>query len=96
MRRRRRSRMEFHVITLFPEMFAALESGLVGRAQKQGLITIRAHNLRDYGLGNYRQVDDTPYGGGSGMVLKPEPIFEAVEAIKSNLNLDLVMTWLRR
>jgi len=75
--------MEFHVITLFPEMFAALDSGLVGRAQKQGLITIRAHNLRDYGLGNYRQVDDTPYGGGSGMVMRPEPIAAAIDAVSA-------------
>jgi len=73
--------MEFHVITLFPEMLAALEAGLVGRAQKQGLITIRAHNLRDYGLGSYRQVDDAPYGGGSGMVMRPEPIAAAIDAV---------------
>jgi tRNA (guanine37-N1)-methyltransferase len=73
--------MEFHVITLFPEMFAALAAGLVGRAQKQGLIAIRAHDLRDHGLGNYRQVDDAPYGGGSGMVMRPEPIAAAIEAV---------------
>jgi len=73
--------MEFHVITLFPEMFAALDAGLIGRAQQQGLIAVRAHNLRDYGLGNYRQVDDTPYGGGSGMVMRPEPIAAALDAV---------------
>ncbi len=73
--------MEFHVITLFPEMLAALDAGLIGRAQQQGLIAVRAHNLRDYGLGNYRQVDDTPYGGGSGMVMRPEPIAAALDAI---------------
>jgi tRNA (guanine37-N1)-methyltransferase len=60
--------MEFHVITLFPEMFA-------------GLITVRTHNLRDHGLGNYRQVDDTPYGGGSGMVIRPEPMAAAIDAV---------------
>jgi tRNA (guanine37-N1)-methyltransferase len=73
--------MEFHVITLFPEMLAALEAGLIGRAQKRGLITIHAHNLREYGLGSYRQVDDTPYGGGSGMVMRPEPLAAAIEAV---------------
>jgi tRNA (guanine37-N1)-methyltransferase len=61
-------------------MFAALDAGLIGRAQQQGLIAVRTHNLRDYGLGNYRQVDDTPYGGGSGMVMRPEPIAAAIDA----------------
>jgi len=73
--------MEFHVITLFPEMFKALEAGLIGRAQASGLITIRTHNLREYGLGNYRQVDDTPYGGGSGMVMRPEPLAAAIDEV---------------
>jgi tRNA (guanine37-N1)-methyltransferase len=73
--------MEFHVITLFPEMFAALDAGLIGRARQQGIIAVRAHNLREYGLGNYRQVDDTPYGGGSGMVMRPEPIASAIDAV---------------
>ena len=73
--------MEFHVITLFPEMFAALDAGLIGRARNQGLISVTAHNLRDHGLGNYRQVDDAPYGGGSGMVMRPEPIAAALDAV---------------
>lgn len=72
-------KMEFHVITLFPEMFAALEAGLIGRAQASALITIRTRNLREYGLGNYRQVDDAPYGGGSGMVMRPEPLAAAID-----------------
>ena len=73
--------MEFHVITLFPEMFTALQSGLIGRAQTSGVITVRAHNLREHGLGPYRQVDDTPYGGGSGMVMRPEPIGAAIDTV---------------
>ena len=73
--------MEFHVITLFPEMFAALDAGLIGRARQQGIITVKAHNLREHGLGNYRQVDDTPYGGGSGMVMRPEPIASAIDSV---------------
>jgi tRNA (guanine37-N1)-methyltransferase len=73
--------MEFHVITLFPEMFAALDAGLIGRARQQRIITVEAHNLREHGLGNYRQVDDTPYGGGSGMVMRPEPIASAIDSV---------------
>jgi tRNA (guanine37-N1)-methyltransferase len=73
--------MEFHVVTLFPEMLTALDAGLIGRARKNGSITIQAHNLRDYGLGNYRQVDDAPYGGGSGMVMRPEPLAAAIDAV---------------
>ena len=73
--------MEFHVITLFPAMFAALDAGLIGKARQQGLITIRTHDLREHGLGSYRQVDDTPYGGGSGMVLRPEPVAKAIDAV---------------
>ncbi len=74
--------MEFHVVTLFPELFAAANwPGMVGRALKAGLIRIEAHGLREHGIGNYRQVDDTPYGGGSGMVLRPEPLFGAIDAV---------------
>ena len=74
--------MEFHVVTLFPEMFdAPLKSGIVGRAASAGLITIEAHPLRKHGLGSYRQVDDAPYGGGSGMVMRPEPIAAAIDEI---------------
>jgi len=76
--------MEFHVITLFPEMFESpLAGGLLGRAIKQGLLDVRLHPLREHGLGNYRQVDDTPYGGGSGMVMRPEPIAAALDAVMS-------------
>jgi tRNA (guanine37-N1)-methyltransferase len=74
--------MEFHVITLFPEMFdSPMRAGLVGRAAASGLIAIRTHALREHGLGNYRQVDDAPYGGGSGMVMRPEPIASAIDAV---------------
>jgi tRNA (guanine37-N1)-methyltransferase len=73
--------MEFHVITLFPEMFRALEAGLIGRSQSSGLITVRTHDLREHGLGNHRQVDDTPYGGGSGMVMRPEPFAAAIDEV---------------
>jgi tRNA (guanine37-N1)-methyltransferase len=86
--------MEFHVITLFPAMLSALDAGLIGKAREHRIIAIHGHDLREHGLGNYRQVDDTPYGGGSGMVMRPEPIasaIEAVEAIHPGL-LKLLMT----
>ena len=74
--------MEFHVITLFPEMFdPPLRAGMIGRAIETGTLKLRPHPLRPFGLGNYRQVDDTPYGGGSGMVMRPEPLAAAIEAV---------------
>jgi len=74
--------MEFHVITLFPELFAPSNwPGMIGRALRADVIRIEAHALREHGLGRYRQVDDTPYGGGSGMVLRPEPLFAAIENV---------------
>jgi tRNA (guanine37-N1)-methyltransferase len=69
------------ILTLFPEMFPGpLGAGVTGRGLASGLVTLRVHNLRDYTHDRHRQVDDVPYGGGAGMVLKPEPIFEAVRA----------------
>ena len=76
--------MEFHVITLFPEMFESpFRGGMVGRAIEQRIITVKPHALRPFGLGNYKQVDDQPYGGGSGMVMRPEPIAAAIDAVKA-------------
>jgi tRNA (guanine37-N1)-methyltransferase len=73
--------MEFHVVTLFPELFESpLSCGLLGRAIRAGLISVVLHPLRSYGLGRYRQVDDAPYGGGHGMVMRPEPIAAAFDA----------------
>jgi tRNA (guanine37-N1)-methyltransferase len=74
--------MEFHVITLFPEMFESpFRGGMIGRAIEQGLIQLRTHPLRPFGLGNYKQVDDAPYGGGSGMVMRPEPLGDAIDQV---------------
>jgi tRNA (guanine37-N1)-methyltransferase len=73
--------MRFEVLTLFPELFPGpLAYGVTGRALTTGLIALKVHYLRDYAHDRHRQVDDLPYGGGAGMVLKPEPIFEAVRA----------------
>ena len=73
--------MNIEVLTLFPELFPGpLSSGVTGRGLAAGLVTLQLHNLRDYTHDRHRQVDDIPYGGGAGMVLKPEPIIEAVRA----------------
>jgi len=72
----------FHVLTIFPEFFAGpFAHGVVRRAQDAGLVEIRIHNLRDWTSDRHRTVDDRPFGGGEGMVLKPGPIFQAVESI---------------
>ena len=73
--------MNFDIITLFPGMFfGPLQDGVLARARRSGTIGVRLHDLRRWGVGPQRQVDDTPYGGGGGMVLKPEPLFAATEA----------------
>ena len=74
--------MTVDVITIFPRMVeAALSEGVVGRARERGLVDIRVRDLREYTDDRHRSVDDIPYGGGPGMVMKPEPLFRAVEAI---------------
>lgn len=75
--------MKIQVITLFPEMFEpVLNTSMMWKAQKNGAVEFRITNLRDFGIGPRKQVDDTPYGGGDGMLLKPEPLFAAVEFAK--------------
>jgi tRNA (guanine37-N1)-methyltransferase len=74
--------MHFDILTLFPEMFdSPLDQSILKRAREHGLISIAIHNVRDYATDKHRITDDTPYGGGGGMVMKPEPIFHAVEAV---------------
>ena len=75
--------VEIHILTLFPEMFKGpFDASIVRRAIDRGLVSISIHNIRDYATDRHRVVDDYPFGGGPGMVLKPEPVFEAVEAIE--------------
>jgi len=77
------SGFNFDVITLFPKAFELINNlGVITRALDKNLIDVNLHDLREYGEGSYRQVDDKPYGGGAGMVLKPEPIYKAHETIK--------------
>jgi tRNA (guanine37-N1)-methyltransferase len=74
--------MQFDVFTLLPEVFPAyLESSIIQRARERELIDVRVHNIRDYTHDKHHTTDDTPYGGGGGMVMKPEPVFEAVESV---------------
>ncbi len=76
--------LRFDVVSLFPEVFEPVfRAGVVGRAIAGGLIELHAHDLREHTHDRHRQVDDVPYGGGPGMVLKPEPLFEAIEAIRA-------------
>lgn len=76
--------MKIQIISLFPDMFpAVLETSMLWKAQDVGAVNYWYINLRDYGLGRRRTVDDTPYGGGDGMLLKPEPLFAAIEYAKS-------------
>src|SRR6266436_5075731 len=74
--------MRFDLITIFPEFFAGpLEHGIVRRARETGLIDVRVEDLREFTKDRHRTVDDRPFGGGEGMVMKPEPLFEAVESL---------------
>ena len=74
--------MTFHVLTIFPGFFRGpFEHGVIERAERDGLIQIKVHDLRTWTADRHRTVDDRPFGGGEGMVLKPGPIFEAVESI---------------
>jgi tRNA (guanine37-N1)-methyltransferase len=74
--------MQFEVFTLLPEVFPPyLESSILQRARQRGLLDVHLHNIRDWAHDRHHTTDDTPYGGGGGMVMKPEPVFEAVEAV---------------
>ena len=77
--------MRFHVLTLFPGAFASpFADGIIKRAQDQGLIQIEVHDIRQHTRDRHRTVDDYAFGGGGGMVMKPEPLFEAVEALRAS------------
>jgi tRNA (guanine37-N1)-methyltransferase len=75
--------LEIDVLTLFPEMVSApLGASIPGRIQERGIATVRTHDLRQWGLGRHRSVDDAPYGGGAGMVMRPEPIAAGLDALR--------------
>lgn len=78
--------LRFDIVSLFPEMFTGpFGQSIIARAVEQGLVELYLHNLRDFGLGRSRQVDDYPYGGGYGMILRVEPLFAAVKGIKAEI-----------
>ena len=84
--------MRIDILTLFPQMFQSPFSvGIIKRAINRKLVWVNIHNIRDYTHDKHHTADDYPYGGGAGMVLKPEPIFEAVESIKSDISLKRVV-----
>ncbi|HEX6512124.1 MAG TPA: tRNA (guanosine(37)-N1)-methyltransferase TrmD [Chloroflexota bacterium] len=75
--------MNIQILTLFPEMFhGPFDASIIKRAREAGIVSITLHNIRDFTHDKHHQVDDAPFGGGDGMVMKPEPIFEAVEAVR--------------
>lgn len=77
--------MKFDILTLFPGMFAGtLHESIIGRAIDRGLIDLRVHNIRDCATDKHRTVDDTPYGGGAGMVMKVEPLYRCIEKVKTD------------
>jgi tRNA (guanine37-N1)-methyltransferase len=76
--------LEIDVVTLFPGLFEApLHTSVIGRAVERGILVVAVHDLREHGLGRHRAVDDYPYGGGAGMVMRPEPLFAAVEPLRA-------------
>ena len=84
--------MQFDVVTIFPELFpSVLAHGVVGRGISRGLLEVQVHDLRSHTHDRHRQVDDVPFGGGPGMVMKPEPIFEAVDSIRASNRGPLVL-----
>ena len=85
--------MLIDIITIFPEMCRGrLSESIMGRAQQSGLLTLRVHDLRDYADNKHRKVDDEPYGGGQGMVMKPEPFFAVVEHLRTKASRVMLMT----
>lgn len=87
--------MRYDVITLFPELISGyFEDSLIKRARKQGIITVEMHQMRDYATDKHKQVDDSPYGGGSGMLLKADVLGRAVEAVKEKSDIKPVVVYL--
>lgn len=78
--------MKIQVATIFPEMFAGLDIGILGKAKQKGLIDIEAVNIRDYTLDKHHKTDDTPFGGGAGMVMTPQPLHDTINALDPEHN----------
>jgi tRNA (guanine37-N1)-methyltransferase len=84
--------IEIDVLTLFPEMVSVpLAASIPGRIQERGIATIRTHDLRQWGIGRHRSVDDAPYGGGAGMVMRPEPIADGIASVRRDDSLVILL-----
>ncbi|HOQ33282.1 MAG TPA: tRNA (guanosine(37)-N1)-methyltransferase TrmD [Candidatus Hydrogenedens sp.] len=84
--------IQIDVLTIFPEYFEIpLQNSLLGKAIQEGIMKVKVHNIRDFAKDKHKTVDDTPYGGGPGMVMKCEPIFDAVDALKDSNSLEHVI-----
>lgn len=73
--------MKISVLTIFPEMYAALNSSVIGKALEKELFSVEVHNIRDYSLNKHKKCDDYPFGGGAGMVMTPQPLHDAINAV---------------
>ena len=86
--------IRFDIISANPRILeSSLTNGLIERAKRKNLIEVFVHNLRDYAEGNYKQIDDSPYGGGSGMILKPEPFFSCIDKLLSENTYDNIINF---
>ncbi len=84
--------LRIDILSVVPQTFdSVLDASIIRRARGAGIVEIVVHNLHDHGLGRYRQVDDTPFGGGAGMILRPEPIFECVDELRRQRDYDEVI-----
>jgi tRNA (guanine37-N1)-methyltransferase len=84
--------MRFDIVSANPKILeSSLKNGLIARVEKKGLTKTFVHDLRDYAIGKYKQIDDLPYGGGSGMILKPEPFFKCIEKLVSERKYDEII-----
>ena len=82
--------MKFDVLTLFPEMFEALDESIIGRAKEKELIEINLINIRDFSKDKHKKVDDTPYGGGAGMIMMPDVVYDAYSSVKDKENAKVI------
>ena len=84
--------MRIDILTAVPELLESpLKTSIIKRAQDKGKLSLFIHNIRDYAFNKHKQIDDKPFGGGPGMVLKPEPFFECIEALKTERNYDIII-----
>ncbi len=85
--------MKIDVLTLFPEMFSGVfDESIIKRAREKGLVDIKVHNFREYSTDPHKKVDDTPFGGGAGMVLACQPIFDSIESLKTSDSIVIMLT----